>query len=536
MTNHRSNGFVTLLGATALVLAVSAAARDNAPDFAAAGARSWERVKILADDNMEGRRAGTPGHRRAAEYVAEQFKQAGLEPGGVDGYFQPVNLQVRHFVEAGSSVELWTGPEMEPLKIGDDLILSLRGPITPEVEAPLVFAGYGLSLPQYGLDDLAGLDLKGKIVVTFSSAPKNVPSAAGAHFGSAGERWKVYRARGAVGMMLVSNPHAMDLPWERIALSRFDPAMALNGGNDEMYAGMKVAMSMNPARFEKLLEGVPHTAQELFDKLKNNEPLPKFDLNFRVKVRLQAKISDVVSENVIGVLPGSDPKLVAERVVLTAHLDHLGVGVASGDDKLFNGAMDNATGISALISVAQKLKASGKKPKRTVVFAAVTAEELGLLGSRAYVAWAQERKEKVVANLNSDMYMPLYPLEKLVVFGLDESELGADVRAVAKGLKVALQPDPQPQRNRFIRSDQYSFVRAGIPALALKVGFDEGSPQAAIEKAWFEKRYHAVADDTAQPVDLGAIGLYEELMAQLVQRVADRKAAPRWAKESVFGK
>jgi Zn-dependent M28 family amino/carboxypeptidase len=142
----------------------------------------------------------------------------------------------------------------------------------------------------------------------------------------------------------------------------------------------------------------------------------------------------------------------------------------------------------------------------------------------------------VVANINSDMYMPLYPLEKLVVFGLEESELGADVGVVAKRLRVELQPDPQPQRNRFIRSDQYSFVRAGIPALALKVGFDEGTPQAEIEKAWFEKRYHAVADDSAQPVDLGAIGLYEELMTQLVQRVADRKSAPKWAKESVFGK
>jgi hypothetical protein len=515
---------------------VTLAAGRAKPDYAARGAENWAHVRILADDNMEGRRAGTPGHRRAAEYLAGEFKKAGLEPGGDDGYFQPVKLQVRRFVEAGSSAELWTGPESEPLKWGDDLIPSLRGPFARELEASLVFAGHGLYLPQYGVDDLEGLDLKNKIVVFFSSAPTRVPGAAGAHFGSAAERWKVYRARGAVGIIAVPNPFAMDLPWERIALSRFDPSMTLEDGGEDMYGGLKAALTLNPARFEHLLESTPYQAQELLDKLKAGESMPHFDLRFRVKLKIEAMVSEVVSENVIGVLPGSDATLAAERVVLTAHLDHLGIGVAGGDDKLFNGAMDNAAGIATLIRVAGALHTAPKQPRRSVVFVAVTAEELGLLGSRAYVARAKARGEKIVANVNSDMYMPLYPMRKLVVFGLDESDLGPEVRGVAKKLGVGVTPDPQPARNRFIRSDQYSFVRAGIPAVALKVGFDQGTPEAEIDRRWFEERYHAVGDSPDQPVDLAAVGMYEELVTRFAESVANRKAAPRWNPDSVFAK
>ena len=204
--------------------------------------------------------------------------------------------------------------------------------------------------------------------------------------------------------------------------------------------------------------------------LKEGKPLPHFDLPWRLAAKVDAKVSDIVSENVVGVLPGSDAD-VARRAswCLTAHLDHLGVASVGEGDRVFNGAMDNASGIAVLLQIARDL-AKKKAPRRTIVFAAVTAEELGLLGSRAYVNEARSRGQQIVANLNTDMFMPLYPMKQVVVFGLEESDLADDARWIAAELGIDVQTDPQPQRNRFIRSDQYSFIRVGIPALATKIG------------------------------------------------------------------
>ena len=196
------------------------------------GARCWDDVRVLADDDMEGRRAGSPGHRRAAEFVAENFRKAGLKPGGAGGYLQEVRLESRQIVEANSSLKRWPVAGQRPLKFGDDAGLLLRGDITREVEAPMVFVGHGLVLPQYGVDDLARLDLKGKVVVAFIAAPTSVPGSAGAHFGSAAERWKVYRAAGAVGVMFIPESARMDLPWERAVQNRLEPFMVLKGGED----------------------------------------------------------------------------------------------------------------------------------------------------------------------------------------------------------------------------------------------------------------------------------------------------------------
>ena len=248
--------------------------------------------------------------------------------------------------------------------------------------------------------------------------------------------------------------------------------------------------------------------------------------------RIDVQVTEVTSEHVVGVLPGSDPKLRNEYVVLTAHLDHLGVRDHGEGDRIFNGAMDNASGISVLLQVARDLK--GKRPRRSIVFAAVTAEELGLLGSRAYVASARARGLRIVANLNTDMFMPIYPMKHVVVFGLSESDLADDARAVAASMGVEVQADPQPQRNRFIRSDQYSFIRAGIPALATKIGFADASPEQALDGKWFAERYHAVGDSADQPVDLGAVGAYERFARELAMRVANRKTAPKWYDTSVF--
>ena len=495
------------------------------------GARCWEDVRFLSDDAMEGRRAGSPGHRRAAQFVAEEFGKAGLMP-AEGGYLREVRLESRQIVEANSSVSLLTGDRVRPLKLGDDAGLLLRGDLTPKVEAPLVFVGHGLVLPQHGIDDLRGLDLQGKIVVSFLAAPPSVPGSAGAHFGSPAERWKIYRAAGAVGVVFIPNPHAMDLPWERAIKVRLEPFMVLKGGED-LYSGVRLWVMLNPARFAMLLEGTPYNADQLLALLKDGKPLPHFDLPARISANVDAKVTDITSENVVGVLPGSDKTLRDEYVVLSAHLDHLGIASEGEGDRLFNGAMDNASGIAVLLQTARDL-AKKKAPKRSIVFAAVTAEELGLLGSRAFVADALARKQRIVADLNTDMFMPLYPMKRVVVFGLEESDLADDARAVASQLNVGVQSDPQPARNRFIRSDQYSFIRAGIPSLATKIGFLPDTPDAQIEARWFAERYHGVSDSADQPVDLGAVGTYQEFTKRLAVRVANRKVAPRWNEGSVF--
>jgi Zn-dependent M28 family amino/carboxypeptidase len=515
-------------------LGALAAPGKPAADPVARGQRAWQDVKVLADDSMEGRRAGTPGHRRAAEYVAKQFEAAGLSPGGDGGWFQEVHLESRTVREDQSSLELVTPRGAEPLKLGDDAILLLRGNVAPKVDAPLVFVGNGLRLPKYGHDDLSGLDLKGKVVVMFNSAPKSVPGAAGAHFGSATERWKQYHAAGAIGILALPNPFAMDLPWERIAEQRNEPQMRLAPPATDLYPDLRIYAALNPARFSRLLEGSGVDEKDVLDKLEKGEAMPHFDLKVRLRAQVAATSTVAVSENVIGVLEGSDRKLASQYVALSAHLDHLGISEGGDGDRLYNGAMDNASGVATLLDVARHLKASGAKPKRSIVFAAVTAEELGLLGSRAY---AEQRGKGInlVADINSDMFLPLYPMKHLLVFGLDESSLGDDARAVAGELGIDVQADPQPQRNRFIRSDQYSFIRVGVPSLALKVGYLPDSPESKIDARWFKERYHAPTDDLDQPVDFGAIGTYAEVMRRLALRIANAPTVPAWKPDSVFG-
>jgi Zn-dependent M28 family amino/carboxypeptidase len=536
----KHNAFAAALAALAGIVVASSACgpRDGGkpgapPDYEARGRRAWEDVKVLAADDMEGRRSGTPGHRRAAEYVAKQFAAAGLAPGGDDGYLQRVNLESRTIREDKSSLELVTPRGAQPLELGGDAIFTLRGNFAPKVDAPMVFVGHGLRLPQYGHDDLADVSLRGKVVVYISSAPKTVPGAAGAHFGSASERWKQYHAAGAVGIVAIPNPFAMDLPWERFAATRTDPQMRLAPPAVDQFPDMQIATLYNPARIGRLLEGTNQQEQALLDAIKEGGALPRFDLAVRVRATIAAESTSATSENVVGVLRGSDPALAGEYVTLSAHLDHLGTSEGEGD-RLHNGAMDNATGIATLIDVARALQATRDKPRRSVAFVAVTAEEMGLLGSRAYAEHATAGGTKLVANINSDMFLPLYPMKHVVVFGLDESSLGEEARAVSAELGIETLADPQPQRNRFIRSDQYSFIRVGVPALALKIGYAPGSPQEAIDQQWFKERYHAPSDDLAQPVDYGALGLYSEYMQRLTLRIANATAPPAWKESSVF--
>jgi Zn-dependent M28 family amino/carboxypeptidase len=221
-------------------------------------------------------------------------------------------------------------------------------------------------------------------------------------------------------------------------------------------------------------------------------------------------------------------------VVFTAHLDHLGIGKPINGDAIYNGAMDNASGIAAMLDVAAMLKESGTKLRRSVLFVAVTGEEKGLLGSKYFANAPTVDSRAIVANINTDMFLPLFPLKKLTIYGLDESDLGGDAAAAAESLGVQPQADQEPKRNIFIRSDQYSFIRRGVPALALKVGFDKGSPEEQVQNKWIKERYHAPSDDVAQPVNKKTAGEFDVLVAKLLERVANREERPHWKDSSFF--
>ncbi len=517
------------LGIAVTALGICKGAADM-PD----GRRWWSHVAFLADDALEGRETGSPGHRKAAEYVAGEFARLGLRAAGTDGYLQPVNLKSLTIDEAHCRLALVRDGGEEPLRLGEDALISLRVDPAPSLEAPLVFAGYGLSIPEVGHDDFKGLDAKGKLVVYLRGAPPNVPGPLAAHSQSDGERSKALRHAGAIGAIMIQNPKHMDIPWERLKLARFLPAMALADPALDDNRGLKAGVAFNPARAEKLLAGSGHEFKDLVEAADAGKPLPHFDIPARLKATVAVTRVDVASQNVAALLPGADPALKDEYVVFSAHLDHLGVGKPINGDAIYNGAMDNASGIATLLDVAAILKESGAKLRRSVLFVAVTAEEKGLLGSKLFAHHPTIGQGQIVADINIDMILPLYPLKKLTMFGSEESDLGDDAAAVARSLGVLPRPDPVPERNVFIRSDQYSFIRRGIPSLMVMVGFDKGSPEEQIVMRWLSERYHAPSDDVKQPVDKKAAGEFDSLVAKLLERVANRDERPRWKDSSFF--
>jgi Zn-dependent M28 family amino/carboxypeptidase len=518
------------LGFSVTVAAFAQQAAKN--DFD--GKTWWDYVKVLADDNMEGRETGSAGLKRAEAYVVEQLKADGVEPAGTDGYYQPVKFEVRQIVEKHSSIALIRDGKSEPLALGEDAFFNTRVNLAPEIEAPLVFIGYGLTIPEKNYDDLAGLDLKGKVVVIFGGSPVEMPGALASHYQSAGERWKSLRKAGVVGVITLPNPASMDIPWSRMSLNRAHPSMELADASLNETEGEKLSMIVNPASAGKLFAGSGHTFAEIAELGKDRKPLPRFPLSVSIKAVTKVEKTEVESANVIGKLPGNDPALKNEYVVLSAHIDHLGIGEPINGDKIYNGAMDNGSGSALLLDVARSLKADPASHKRSILFVFVCGEEKGLLGSKYFTAHSTVPAKSIVADINTDMFLPLIPLKMLTVYGLQESDLGDIVREVAEAQGVKVQPDPEPLRNSFIRSDQYSFIRHGIPALAMKVGYEQGSPDAKLYKDWLTQRYHAPSDDTNQPVDLQSAGAFEAIVRGLTIAVANRTERPQWKSDSFF--
>ena len=498
------------------------------------GRRWWTHVQYLADDKLEGRNTGSPGHRKAAAYVAAEFERAGLKPAGTDGYIQAIRFHTRRLKEAESSLTLVRNGESEELVLGEDAVISTRVDPAPVVDAEVVFAGYALTVPEMHYDDLAGLDLRGKIAMYISGGPATIPGPLRSHYQSGMERGPFLERAGVVGTISIPNPHHMDLPWQRIALGNRQASMSLADPVLDPQFGLKFAAAVNPAQAEKWFAGSGHAFDDLVALADAGKPLPRFPLHLSIKARTAVERGDVESQNVAGILPGTDPVLKDQYVVLSAHLDHLGIGEPINGDRIYNGAMDNASGVATLLVIAESLNESKPKLRRSLLFVAVTGEEKGLLGSRYFAAHPTVKPGSMVADLNVDMFLPLFPLRGVTVYGLNESDLGEEIRLVARARGVRVQDDLEPERNIFIRSDQYSFIRRGIPALTMKVAYEKGSPEEKIAKTWLKERYHAPADDLKQPVDLECAGRFDDLLRALAEAVADRPERPRWNANSFF--
>ncbi len=494
--------------------------------------RWWAHVRFLAGDALQGRDTGSEGHRKAARYVAEQLAALGVKPAMGTSYLQDMRLESRRLVEERSRLALVRDGKTTPLVLGKDAIISSRAGQTGEVDAPLVFIGYGLSIPEAGHDDFAGVDLQGKLAVVLSGGPSTISGALRAHHSSSAERMKALKKAGAIGIVVLQNPRFLEVPWSRVAGARTKPAMQFADPSLNEDQGVKLAVTFNAEHTEQLFEGTSHTFKELLALADADKPLPRFELPARLKARAEFVTASAESTNVVGVLPGSDAALAGEYVVLTAHLDHVGVGTAVRGDRVYNGAMDNATGVAAVLEVARALQAA--KPRRSVLFALVTGEEKGLLGSKYLAARPPVPTEQMVANFNLDMFLPLFPFTRVVGIGQEESSLGPTLAKVAAAHGVKPQPDPEPNQNRFIRSDQYSFILKGVPALAFKFGFDPGTPEEALFKTWYRERYHAPSDDLAQPMDREGAAKFVRMLADLTHSVADAAEQPRWNADSFF--
>lgn len=509
-----------------LLIAATLHAQQPDKDWTSAANAWWSHVQYLADDKLEGRKTGTPGYEAAVKYVENQFQQIGLKPSGTDGYRQNFEL-VPTLVDTTRS----------SFSVGDhrfDLAREVRLlTLTHEasVDAPMVFLGYGLHVPQKHIDDFAGMDLHGKIVVFINAAPENLQGPQRAYARGGGVRWKALQAAGAIGMVqfTIPRPGAPPPPSDRI-----QPTLLFADPDLDALAGIRVFATLTAEGAKAFFAGTGHEFTELEATAKKGAPLPHFDLpgTLHAHTVLTAE-AHIKAPNVVGLIEGSDKKLKKEYVVISAHLDHLGIGKPVNGDSIYNGAMDNASGVASVIESA-KLLATGPRPKRSILFVTFAGEELGELGSQYFATKPPVPQSQIVADLNMDMYLPLFPLRFLEIQGLGESTLGNDARAVCQLNDVEPQFDKQPDENRFVRSDQVNFVKQGIPALAFKFGWVPDSPEMKTFNEWVKVRYHRPSDDLNQPVDKVAAAQFTSLLAQLATRVANAPTRPSWYPESSF--
>ncbi|GAM01231.1 M28 family metallopeptidase [Sphingomonas parapaucimobilis] len=494
-------------------------------------------VMFLASDAMAGREAGTRDYDIAAQYVAAQFYAAGLRPGGDQGgYLQKVPLVAYNVADKGSA--LWTpaGGQAQELVFGEDFVPSpVPNAKETSLSAPVVFVGYGIDAAQYGLTDYKGVDVRGKIVAFVPGTPAGLGGEERAFFGSAANKASLAAARGAVGAIQVDMPRAGGRQRPFASLARYYNAPRVTWANPD---GTAHAMTPTTPVLGTLSQA---GAAKLFGKgwdavvKASAAPKPAYKpLTARGQLTVSSKTSfkPMDSSNIVGLIPGSDPKLKDEVVVLSAHLDHIGTNEGGEGDRINNGALDNAIGIASLIEEAKRFKAA-TPPKRTVLFLAVTAEEKGLVGSDYFANHPTVPLKSIVADVNLDMPILTYKFEDMVVFGADRSTLGPIVRKAVAAMDLPVSPDPMPEEGIFVRSDHFRFVQKGIPSVFLWPG-QKGPGKAAVED-FMSHRYHRVGDEIDQGIDWSQGPRFVSVNYAIAREIADAPERPVWNKGDYFG-
>ncbi|HEV8454991.1 MAG TPA: M28 family metallopeptidase [Gemmatimonadales bacterium] len=496
-------------------------------------------ISFLADDSLQGRGTGTRGYDIAARYVAACYSGLRLSPAGTRGYMQPVPLRSGRPVE-GSSVVFQGQAAAHELRVGRDYVPlpDLLRPKT-EVTAPVVFAGFGITAPERAHDDYRTIDARGKIVVVLFGGPASLPATERAHFSALRTKYENAVRHGAVGLLIVWS-RDQSAPWEAIVNDLQGGLVGWldeRGEPDGAFPELRAKAVLSDSAAEALFQGAPRTYADILRAAKG-QTMPAFDLPVRATIRTVTEHARIESPNVAGLLRGSDPRLRDEVVIYTAHLDHLGVGTPVKGDSIYNGALDNASGSAALPEVARAFASLPRAPRRSVLFLAVTGEEKGLIGSDYYAQHPTVPIQSIVANLNMDGLALLYPLRQVVPAGAEHSTLDAVVTRVAARAGMELGPDPYPEEVLFVRSDQYSFVRRGVPALYLDVGLktDSGVDAAARLQEWIRTRYHTPQDDLSQPMDLESGARHAQFNFLVGLEIANVDERPAWKSGDFFGR
>ena len=522
------------------------AAADTAAVLPADQGAMRAHVMFLASDALRGREAGTPDYDVAAHYVAAQFQAAGLRPAGDAGsYLQHVPLTI--YKAASEGTMRWTDAagRTRPLEFGTDYIPS-PNPARAEtsVTAPVVFAGRGIVAPQFGVDDYRGMDVRGKIVAIFAGSPTRFPGEERAYFGSAATKAQIAAARGAIGIVMLDAPRAgpRQRPFAALVGGYASPKTTWakpDGTGTSAAPTTPVLGTLSQAAAATLFEGAATPWSAIVAEAQRPDPTyTPVALKGTLAATTRTSFTPAASSNVVGIVPGSDPTVGKEVVILSAHLDHIGVSPARPDDapgrdRINNGALDNAIGIASLIEEAKRFATAPTRPRRTVMFLAVTGEEKGLIGSSYFVDHPTVPLQTIVADINLDMPVLLYTFEDMIAFGADRSSLGPIVTRAVNAIGIGLSPDPMPEQGFFTRSDHFNFVKKGIPSLFLWPGV-KGAGAKPFED-FLSRCYHRPCDDLSQPILWDQGVRFVATNYAIARAVADAPQRPTWNKGDYFG-
>jgi hypothetical protein len=487
---------------------------------------------------------GTQGHTDSAEYVARQFEDLGLEPAGEeDSWYQHVPLTARRINIESAVVTMHKDGNDSALTWKEDFVMggdAVRAQTS--VRAEVVYAGYGIHAPEIAYSDYDGIDVNGKIVAIFGGAPATFAHNERAYYSSRRVKAEEMVKRGAVGSIgMRSRVDQGRRPWEVIILNAgVRPGMSwinLSGQTSDYHPEIEGSATVNAPTSTSLFDGTPISFEEAMDAADAGRVMST-PLGIEVTLARKTDHEMITSPNVIGILRGSDPELANEYVVFSAHLDHVGIGTAVDGDEIYNGFYDNAMGVSLLIEAARAFAAMPEKPKRSILFIALTGEERGLLGSDYFAHYPTVPSDSLVANVNLDMPLLLYPLADIIAFGAEHSSLEGLISGVVAEENFTLTADPVPEEVLFIRSDQFSFVRQGIPSVFLVPGFTSTDPEIDGEEQFqhhLRTHYHKPSDDSSRTVDWPSALRFARANVRIGYAVAEDQEKPSWNDGDFFG-